>query len=857
MLFFWMMPFLSDWTLGNDYPRYSIWNQLELMFSFKTGSFPLYVPGFAGGHSASALTLGQIYHPLPYLASVMPGYWQGYALELNTFLRLLTLGLAHWITFGFIQRLNIQATPALALSMITVYNLRMLDLFRYAASLESWTGFIVLCSAIGCYYLDPKRKRWLVVMVAATYWLVCSGHPQMSYYGLSGAGIFAVVIPSFVKQVRAAEVMPVIPRTRFIMTVFFCLLIGILISTAYIFPFYFDFIQVNATRVAQGYSWADGYRDTLAGTLNNFFFPLRSDVHGAFGGSLLYLVAIMLPIIALFKVKIPRTIWIIWMIVAFVFLYMQGERTALHYTAWKYVPFISSFRIAGRISMIMPMLLLLLLVWIVKNDDRLKVKILKNETTLNSGAFLASLAIVALGIFALMPPGFKSDMTTYSAVNIRNIPLYVEYGLQSSAIAALMCFAAYANTDRFKYLTGFLLCTFSCLTLMGYLYQGSWIEKKRPTPTFQKIYDEKRDRLDYRRPAGYGLITQVVQRQIEESCLEPFLGKIYCNYSYVEDNDRAYRYLAKGRAPDEIIVEAIPNKAPADTVSHGSIPRNRVDLIYASFNKLAFTIHSECSGFFGLAYPYTGHWRATVNGQRVDVHRANGAANAVKIPAGAHEIEFRYWSDWAFWGMLVSLLTFTLAGCALAISIRDRWLAVCVSCLVIATGIGISWAWYHSLYRGENLHTAYHWSAESLPALPNLAYNKRAYYHDQGAGQWSLMSYGGLAVDGDYRPMSGFKSAFMKNPYWVVDLHNTARIGSIILYESYTGDKWNRRPLKILFSQNGKDWHQAAAVNDKSFGQAIKTEFPDPVYARYVMVKATGASRLGFDELEIFASDRQ
>ena len=105
-MFHWMVPFWTELVIGNDYPHYSIEQQLELMFSLKKGSFPLFIPGFAGGQTASALTLGQIYHPISHFSSMLPGYWAGKALEWNTFLRLLSLGLAHAALFTFLRKLK-------------------------------------------------------------------------------------------------------------------------------------------------------------------------------------------------------------------------------------------------------------------------------------------------------------------------------------------------------------------------------------------------------------------------------------------------------------------------------------------------------------------------------------------------------------------------------------------------------------------------------------------------------------------------------------------------------------------------------------------------------------------------------
>jgi hypothetical protein len=367
----------------------------------------------------------------------------------------------------------------------------------------------------------------------------------------------------------------------------------------------------------------------------------------------------------------------------------------------------------------------------------------------------------------------------------------------------------------------------------------------------------KNEKLDYRMSPTEGFMNKIVQRQIEESFLEPYLGKIYCKFSSVEDNDSAYRYLAQGRAADEIIVEANYLRQPQSNGDDVSIYQNEINLIYASFNRLVFDVQSKCSGFFGLAYPFTGHWRAKVDGKNVAVFRANGAANAIRIPSGKFQVEFIYWSNAAFWGMLISILTFVISGCTLMLTLMHKKKAVLPSFLILTLGIGLGWTWYYSLYHGDNLNTKYHWRSDSLPAKtkPSIAYGKRAFFLSQGAGGWSLFSYGGMAVDGNYSPRSGFKSVFQMNPYWLVDLFALHRIGSIILYEGYDGGEWNRRPLKILVSKDGKDWHQAVEIEEKTSGQPIKKDFDNSESARYLMVKATGLSRLSFDEIEIFAED--
>jgi len=102
IILYWFVPFLSNLSIGNDYQDYGIKEQMELLFSIKTGSFPLFAPGYAMGQSSIALTWSQIFHPIAYLSYIMPGYWSGKALHWHTFYKILSLGLTHLVLFVFL-----------------------------------------------------------------------------------------------------------------------------------------------------------------------------------------------------------------------------------------------------------------------------------------------------------------------------------------------------------------------------------------------------------------------------------------------------------------------------------------------------------------------------------------------------------------------------------------------------------------------------------------------------------------------------------------------------------------------------------------------------------------------------------
>ncbi|MBW2411446.1 MAG: discoidin domain-containing protein [Deltaproteobacteria bacterium] len=852
LMFLWMLPFVSKLTLGNDYAAFAIHHQLELMFSIKTGSFPLYVPGISGWQTSAALTQGQIFHPISHLSSWLPGYCTGKALEWNTLFRLISLGLAQLLLFHFLRKLKVDLLWAFVFSFITVYNLRMLDLFRYGASLESWTGYLFLCSAIGFDYLKPTRWRGPVFIIGATYWLICSGHPQMMYYGLLGAGLFTLIIPFFTRRMPVDHKAGLQPIYRFWFRIAIFGTLGLLLSSAYVLPFYFDFIGNNAGRVAQDYAWANAYRDTFVGTMNNFFNPLRSDVHGVFGGSSLILVAVLVPVLWLFRIRIPSVVIVIWIFVFVAFLHVQGSKTPVHFFTWKYLPFASSFRIAGRISMIIPLLCMLALAWIIRAHSH-RFKFLGKKMQLYPSTILAITALVCFAIYGMLPSAVTSNSTMFSAVAIREIQPWVEPACFILGAAVLGLLAMYRHVERTQFLVKFLLCLIACIQVMLLLQHGTWIAPRQDTPTLSQMIAEKQENLSYRLSIGSGLATSAIINQVKYSYLEPFLGKIYSSYQCAASNPMAYTLMAADRPPGEVVIEECELESPFKIGSHGSknIP-DRLELKYSAFNRLIFEASTSRSGFLGLAYPYTGHWEAFVNDGSTHLYRANGAYHALQIPAGKSRIEFRYWSASAFWGMIISCTTFALLGMIFSFRALKRPASVWVAISFLALAIFGSTLWYHSLYNGDNLKTDFTWESVEPPPQSNLAFGKQTRMSSLLWSQYPFHRSSGKAVDGDVRPLSGFVTSKEMHPWWMVDLHRPRSFNRIVIYETRKDLKLNNRPLKVMISDDRNTWHTIRLLEDNAPINPHILNFKKVKKARYIAIQASGMCQLSLDEVEIY-----
>lgn len=155
----------------------------------------------------------------------------------------------------------------------------------------------------------------------------------------------------------------------------------------------------------------------------------------------------------------------------------------------------------------------------------------------------------------------------------------------------------------------------------------------------------------------------------------------------VEDFEGALRALAeRGLADDarraRLVVietsEAVPDglspvEIPETT---GEEPSGKVELASGNPQELVFAVEAESGGYFVLSDAWFPEWRADVDGEEVEILRANAAYRAVRVEAGRHEVRFRYEPRSFRVGVAVSLgaIVLLLLGCMIerAVVLRER-----------------------------------------------------------------------------------------------------------------------------------------------------------------------------------------
>lgn len=887
LFFYWMIPFVSRLTFGGDYPE-MLRMQMELYFAIRTGTFPLYVPGFAYGHSSSALTVGQFFHPISFLASMVPGYWEGKLIDVNNLLKLMSLGFAHLVLFAFLRKIKLNILFSFIISLVTVYNFRILDLYRYGPALDAYIAHILLCISIGWYLISPTRWFGPLCIIGATYILVCNGHPQMMYYGLLGAGLFTLILPYFLSDMLHDKHFGYKMAFRFWLKVGGGVSLGIMLSSAYILPFYFDFMSVNVDRVGNNYLWALENLDTVIGTVNNFFLPLRSDINSAFGGSSLIIIPAILPVLRIFKIKIPRSVWIIWGLLLFMFLHIQGDRTPIHRLVWEYIPFASTIRVPGRISILMPIFIMMILVWVVKEETYspclrslpFRLKPLTIMACIASLLTVIYYLLYVAGYHVLSSSIFQELFSHYFVENF----FTVEFAIVMFGMTSLIALAIYSlHVGSTKMLGVFLIAVMVIQVGIAVKYRsGNWIKNKYVSPTIDMMRKQKKIKLDYLYYPGGGMHSSIVTTQLKRSFIEPFRGKIFTHVIPVDSQNDAYQRMERMRLPQQIFVEGYsPEKARVITAGAREMKGGSVKVVYSSFNRVQFRVNSQSHALFGLSYPYTSHWNAWVNGEKVLVYRANGAAHAVEIPEGESIIEFRYWSNAFFWGMVFSCATFAIIGLFACFNALKGLPRIIGTIIVLIISTGGFMLWYSSLYSGDNLETEYAWEYTPSLITPNLAYGKKNWLVPSVVSsgnyprhaRWHYQQpelYKSRLVDGDRSPSSGFMTCLHEDPAWILDLHKLERIKTIVLYESTRvplyydkvlgcsatldqGPLFNDRTLQIAFSQDGIKWTIASSLTSPiDYEAPTRIIFEVPQIARYIQVKVPGRRKLSLDEVEVY-----
>lgn len=852
IIFHWMLPTFSDLTIGNDYQVFPIQQQVELQYGLEKGEVPLYVPGFAEGHSASALTLGQMYHPVRWLAAKLPGYWNGQALTANTIVKLLGIGLVHIFVFLFFRRLSLRRDLSFIFSFITVYNMRMLDMFRYGASLENYLAYVLVCVMLGFFYIYENMSVGALTIALSTFLLCVGGHPQIMYLGLLGVGFCYAVLPFVISAICPTYQLHKKRLLRFYGFSALWILAGLGLSAMYIFPFYQEFVRANASRMGQDYAWSLAFFDTWGGSLGSFFRPLNAAVTGAFGGSALLVVGFIFPIALAAGKRFSWSVGLVWLFGLIVFLVSLGEATPLHRVFWEYFPLANSFRVPGRVTMMMAVPSSLVLAWLFCGRTN-AIRIFK----LPLGAWVSSLAIVVLLAYTYLLADKVPEPSHYIPARILDLPVWVEWRVFELGLILLVLLTlhsgvtALAKWPRLVYWSRLSIGVLLVMVTVGQtgicMRYGTWVAKARDTFTMERLDAGKSGAVRFIGNAGFGMELPLVATQMSQSILDTKLARFYRNMIPVAQMDNSYDIIAARRS-DEVVIET--TKAATLELSKSGV--DEVELVMNTFNTLTFKVDAGMDGVMTINYPFLPGWTAILDDKSISVHRANGYQMGVYVPKGQHSVRFVYTSSSATAGIIVALVTLCgLLGFVIFVQIKKRWIAGIVSAVVLIGAVGV-FVWWSSSLRGEtSLNTKFRWTSAQVSDRNNLAFASTTQASSIHLGQMPYYHYAGRAVDGMAAGRGWMSHRSDRSPYWQIDLGKPTDVHLLRLHKVSSNVALPQRPLHIQFSDNGITFTLYQSLTKRS--QRGLWEIPlTNINTRIIRLWSPGGGQFGIGEVEIY-----
>lgn len=629
-------PGFTETTIGNDYTVYPLDGQIELLWAWSKGMFPLYIPGFDGGNTIAAMTLAQVWHPITWLCGLIPPFRTGSAEVVVTVLRLLELGFTHAIVYRATRESGLRRTSSFVLSFVVVFNGRMLDSFRYGPSLEGYCGMLLACAA----FASGFRRGWSVGRISlaaiAVYLTLVSGHPQWALFATTGAGLFAACLPLVKSQLGAVPTAKN-PWWKFFLGVGASSIVGVVLSAGYLLPFLREFMPQNGDRVNQEYSFTLGYGDTVRGVLSNFVRPLESDVHGAFGGGVVFL-ALVLAVPALFATRRRFAIGVLGpvLLLAIAILFAMGDATPVHRLMVENLPLFSSFRTPGRATLWIPPMMLLL-GWVTLADlDRSEVA--RSWMRVPVIAIGGALAFVTLLVSHFVLYGQRVGDSTPGA--LMKMPWLVQplVFAFAGAGAAMLAFLASRSTRTRAVAWALLIASVVCSAGLTMSF-GTWLAARKPSRKVADVDASHRKSQSFVGDAGYGLGTKLWSKAEAAKIparREP--GAVVEKATFVPTNDAAIEAVKAGLKPNMVVLTG--PEVPIPYAQAGGPQKSKATFI--NWNRWAFHVNAPRGGVFVFGHPAMNEWRATIDGVPAEIRTANAVFASVLLEPGEHDVEFRY-----------------------------------------------------------------------------------------------------------------------------------------------------------------------------------------------------------------------
>ena len=126
----------------------------------------------------------------------------------------------------------------------------------------------------------------------------------------------------------------------------------------------------------------------------------------------------------------------------------------------------------------------------------------------------------------------------------------------------------------------------------------------------------------------------------------------------MKDGEQALERLRSGRVDPQRVV-LLEEEPPLVLNGAGDPSRDRIEQLAYDLpaGLIRLRTHSDGPRVLVVSENYHTNWSIFVDGEQAQMLRANYVWKAVAVPAGEHEIEFRYFSSTLAWSRAATLLS--------------------------------------------------------------------------------------------------------------------------------------------------------------------------------------------------------
>lgn len=143
------------------------------------------------------------------------------------------------------------------------------------------------------------------------------------------------------------------------------------------------------------------------------------------------------------------------------------------------------------------------------------------------------------------------------------------------------------------------------------------------------------------------------------------------------DSDRAIALLRQRSDPASFALVATGNEVGAGPTAgrdSSTVPAGQGTATVTHFepDEVVLDVDAERAGLLVVSEIYHPNWHATVDGRKAPVLRVDVALRGVEVPAGQHEVRFKYAAGTVRGGLVVGLLALLVAAVGILVDVRSE-----------------------------------------------------------------------------------------------------------------------------------------------------------------------------------------